>query len=258
MKGGKPLLEIRNVKKSFGGIRAVDGVSFEVNPGRIKAIIGPNGAGKTTLFNLISGLYPLDSGEIRFKGRRISGLKPHRIASMGIVRTFQNVRLFPEMTVLENVMVGAHRLGKSGFLASIFKLPGTVREERRIREIAMEMLEFVGLADQADLPAGELPLGRQRLVELARALAARPELLLLDEPAAGLNIKETEELGELIVRIRERGVTIALIDHDMSLVMDISDEVVALNEGRKIAEGTPEEIRTNPLVIKAYLGEEGL
>jgi len=258
LKGGKPLLEIRNVKKSFGGIRAVDGVSFEVNPGRIKAIIGPNGAGKTTLFNLISGLYPLDSGEIRFKGRRISGLKPHRIASMGIVRTFQNVRLFPEMTVLENVMVGAHRLGKSGFLASIFKLPGTVREERRIREIAMEMLEFVGLADQADLPAGELPLGRQRLVELARALAARPELLLLDEPAAGLNIKETEELGELIVRIRERGVTIALIDHDMSLVMDISDEVVALNEGRKIAEGTPEEIRTNPLVIKAYLGEEGL
>ena len=258
MKGGKPLLEIRNVKKSFGGIRAVDGVSFEVNPGRIKAIIGPNGAGKTTLFNLISGLYPLDSGEIRFKGRRISGLKPHRIASMGIVRTFQNVRLFPEMTVLENVMVGAHRLGKSGFLASIFKLPGTVREERRIREIAMEMLEFVGLADQADLPAGELPLGRQRLVELARALAARPELLLLDEPAAGLNIKETEELGELIVRIRERGVTIALIDHDMSLVMDISDEVVALNEGRKIAEGTPEEIRSNPLVIKAYLGEEGL
>jgi len=258
LKGGKPLLEIRNVKKSFGGIRAVDGVSFEVNPGRIKAIIGPNGAGKTTLFNLISGLYPLDSGEIRFKGRRISGLKPHRIASMGIVRTFQNVRLFPEMTVLENVMVGAHRLGKSGFLASIFKLPGTVREERRIREIAMEMLEFVGLADQADLPAGELPLGRQRLVELARALAARPELLLLDEPAAGLNIKETEELGELIVRIRERGVTIALIDHDMSLVMDISDEVVALNEGRKIAEGTPEEIRSNPLVIKAYLGEEGL
>ncbi|RKY00921.1 high-affinity branched-chain amino acid ABC transporter ATP-binding protein LivG [Candidatus Poribacteria bacterium] len=252
------MLEIRNVKKSFGGIRAVDGVSFEVNPGRIKAIIGPNGAGKTTLFNLISGLYPLDSGEIRFKGRRISGLKPHRIASMGIVRTFQNVRLFPEMTVLENVMVGAHRLGKSGFLASIFKLPGTVREERRIREIAMEMLEFVGLADQADLPAGELPLGRQRLVELARALAARPELLLLDEPAAGLNIKETEELGELIVRIRERGVTIALIDHDMSLVMDISDEVVALNEGRKIAEGTPEEIRSNPLVIKAYLGEEGL
>jgi len=249
------LLEVSNIDRSFGGLQAISDVSFLVRKGMIKAVIGPNGAGKTTLFNLISGNIPAQSGSIRFKGQAIQRFKPHRIASLGLSRTFQNIKLFAGMTALENVMVGAHTKSSAGFLAGMFNLPVTWEEERRIAAKAMEMLDLFGIADCAHAEATSLAFGQQRAVEFARALAAEPELLLLDEPAAGLNMYETAEVGRQIKKIRDFGITVLLVEHDMSLVMEISDEIVVLSFGQKIADDIPAAIQGNPEVVRIYLGE---
>ncbi len=250
------MLELKRINKYFGGLHAVNDVSFRVDQGMIKAVIGPNGAGKTTLFNLIAGNLAPSSGEIRFRGRAIQGMKPHRIAALGMARTFQNIKLFHGMTALESVMVGRHVRSRAGFLAGMFHLPWTWAEERAIRERAMELLELLGIAEFADVEATSLAFGQQRSVEMARALAMEPHLLLLDEPAAGLNIYETGEVARLITRIRDMGITVLLVEHDMSLVMDISDEIVVLSFGEKIAEDIPPAIQQNPEVIRIYLGED--
>jgi len=250
------MLDLQGVHKNFGGLQAVRDVSFSVPRGAIKAVIGPNGAGKTTLFNLIAGNLSLTSGRIRFNGQEIQGLKPHRIAALGMSRTFQNIKLFHGMTALETVMVGCHVQSRAGFLAGMLHLPRTWTEEREIRERAMELLELLEIADYAQVEATSLAFGQQRAVEMARALATNPRLLLLDEPAAGLNIYETAEVARLISRIRDMGITVLLVEHDMSLVMDISDEIVVLCFGEKIAEDTPAAIQQNPEVIRIYLGDE--
>lgn len=252
------LLQVEQLSKSFGGLKAVSDVSFALQEGEIKAIIGPNGAGKTTLFNLISGTLPVTSGAIRFKGQAIQGLRPHQVARLGIARTFQNIKMFRGMTALENVMVGRHVQTRAGFLSSMFRTPWSRTEEREIRGKSMELLELLGIADCAGTEATYLAFGQQRAVELARALALEPDLLLLDEPAAGLNIYETAEIGRLIMKIREMGITVLLVEHDMSLVMDISDEIVVLSFGQKIAEDIPAGIQCNPEVIRIYLGEESV
>ncbi len=249
------ILQVDQLSKRFGGLQAVDGVSFSLRQGAIKAVIGPNGAGKTTLFNLIAGMLTPSAGEIRFQGREIQGMRPFRVAGLGVARTFQNIKMFAGMTALENVMVGRHVRTKTGFLASMFRTSGCRWEEKAIRVKSLELLDFLGIADCADTLATNLAFGQQRAVELARALALEPALLLLDEPAAGLNIYETAEIGRLIVRIRELGITVLLVEHDMSLVMDISDEIVVLSFGRKIAEDIPTVIQRDPEVIKVYLGE---
>jgi branched-chain amino acid transport system ATP-binding protein len=249
------MLTIDCLGKSFGGLQAVDEVSFSLAQGAIKAVIGPNGAGKTTLFNLIAGMLAPTSGAILFGDKAIHGLPPHRVAELGIARTFQNIKMFSGMSALENVMVGRHVRSAGGFLSAMLHTPGSRREERAIRDKSLELLDFMGIADCADTPATNLDFGRQRAVELARALAMEPTLLLLDEPAAGLNIYETAELGRLISRIRDLGITILLVEHDMSLVMDISDEIVVLSFGRKIAEDVPKVIQHHPEVVKVYLGE---
>ncbi len=250
------LLSIRGVSKNFGGVQAVDDVSFDVPRGSIKALIGPNGAGKTTLFNVISGFLPSDRGSVVFDGAEVGGLRPHQIADRGMTRTFQHTRLFPKMSVLENIMVGGHIHSRGEFLAGMLCMPFTRKEERRVREKCGNIMELLGLAGMADREATSLPYGRQRMVELGRALACEPRILLLDEPAAGLNLSETSEMGKLIVRIRDMGITVLLVEHDMSIVMDISDEIVVLSSGQKIAEDKPLAIQRNGEVIRVYLGED--
>lgn len=250
-----PLLSIRDLTMQFGGITALKSIGYDVPPGIVQALIGPNGAGKTTLFHCISGLLQPTSGFVSFAGEKISGLTPHEIASRGISRTFQHVALFKSMSVFENVMVGRHPRTRSGFWATGFRIPGMLREERRIREEAESYLDFVGLGADAELEAGTLPLGKQKILEIARALATEPRLLLLDEPAGGLNMKETEELGELIRRICSKGITVMLVEHDMNLIMEISERILVLCYGSRLASGTPKEIKDNPEVVKAYLGE---
>ena len=248
------LLEIRGLVKRFGGVVAVNVLDMTVRAGDVHALIGPNGSGKTTTLNVISGLYRSDGGSIRFDGTEISGNAAHAIARLGIARTFQNIRLFGELTVAENVMIGRHVRTRTGFIGAL--LPGgpTAREERETREKALELLRFVGLEAAADAPARSLPYGDQRRVEIARALASEPRLLLLDEPAAGMNPTETDTLVALLRSIREKGTTLLLIEHDMNLVMSVSDTITVLNFGQHIAEGPPAEIARNPDVITAYLG----
>ena len=250
------LLEIQNLNRHFGGLHAVNNVSFAVEQGMIKAVIGPNGAGKTTLFNLIAGNLPVNSGAIYFNETKINGRKPYQIARHGLSRTYQNIMLFHGMTALENVMLGRHIRSKAGFMAGMLNLPWTWSEEKLIRDKALEYLDLLGVTDCADIEISNLSFGQQRGVEFARALATEPTLLLLDEPAAGLNIYETAEIGRLITKIRESGVTILLVEHDMSLVMDISDEIVVLSFGEKIAEDLPHNIQKNEEVIRIYLGDE--
>ena len=249
-------LEIRNLKKSFGGLLATQDVSFNVASHSLTALIGPNGAGKTTLFNLITNLFPSDSGSVKFDGVELRGLSPSAIARLGVIRTFQTARVFPGMTVLENALAGRHRLLRHGIASQVLWLPGQRREERQLAERAMALLDLVGLADQAQRPATDLPMGAQKLLEVIRALMAQPRLLLLDEPAAGLNDTETAELAALLRAIQACGVTVMVVEHNMSLVMTIADQVIVLEAGRMIASGPPAEIQANQRVIAAYLGQE--
>ncbi len=254
MPEAKALLEVDEATLRFGGLTALDHVSFDIKEGEILGLIGPNGAGKTTCFNAMTGVYQLTSGQIRFDGRPLAKLKRHNITKLGMARTFQNIRLFKAMTVLENVMVGSDAHSKVGFFEALFRLPRHRRTESASRARAMELLDLVGITARYDELATNLSYGDQRRLEIARAMATNPKLLCLDEPAAGFNPAEKQRLMELIRKVRDQGVTVLLIEHDMRLVMGVTDRIVVLEFGRKIAEGSPAEIRDNPAVIAAYLG----
>ena len=256
-KDKQPVLDVRNLGIDFGGLTAVDGFNITVGPTEISGLIGPNGAGKTTIFNLLTGVYQPTRGSVLINGIDIKGMPTHKVNRLGIARTFQNIRLFTDMTALDHVKVGMHHAIKCSFLSSLLHLPSYYKAEKKANEKAMELLDFMGLADVADVKAGSLPYGVQRRLEIVRALATNPSIILLDEPAAGMNPSETTELMHQIRRIRDTfHIAIFLIEHDMNLVMNVCEAIAVVNYGRLIAKGTPDEIRANPAVIEAYLGKE--
>ena len=250
------LLEVNDLTKAFGGVTAIADLHFEVPGDQVYSVIGPNGAGKTTLFNMLSGIYVPDEGSIRFQGQELIGKQPHKVAELGISRTFQNLQMFFNMTVLDNVLVGCHLRSHTGLFSAALRLPSVIKEEKIARQWAKEALEFCGLQDYIHHHADALPYGVLKRIEIARALAVQPKLLLMDEPAAGLNDTETLEMRRLIRRISESGITVLLVEHNMGLVMQVSDRILVLDYGSRLAEGTPEEIQNNPQVIEAYLGGE--